>query len=152
MKKLILMWLILMTMVVTACGQADETGELAALPAVEFTVVATDIVYDKPEIEVQAGQPIKVTFRNEGALEHDFTIEQLPLDGEPLTTETDDEQGGHSHDMAELEVDVHVAAAMNGGSNVLQFTPTEPGTYEYYCTVAGHKEAGMVGQLIVTAP
>ena len=24
-----------------------------------------------------------------------------------------------------------------------------PGTYEYYCNVPGHKEAGMVGTLIV---
>ena len=24
-----------------------------------------------------------------------------------------------------------------------------PGTYEYYCNVTGHKEAGMVGTLIV---
>ena len=45
---------------------------------------------------------------------------------------------------------LHVAAGA-GGKGTLTFTPSKPGTYEFYCTVAGHKEAGMVGILTVTA-
>jgi uncharacterized cupredoxin-like copper-binding protein len=37
-------------------------------------------------------------------------------------------------------------------TSTLDFTPTKPGTYEFFCTVAGHKDAGMVGTLIVKAP
>ncbi len=40
-----------------------------------------------------------------------------------------------------------VAAAESRGT--LTFTPTKPGQYEFYCTVAGHKEAGIVGVLTV---
>jgi uncharacterized cupredoxin-like copper-binding protein len=29
------------------------------------------------------------------------------------------------------------------------FTPTTTGTYSFYCGVPGHREAGMVGTLIV---
>ena len=29
------------------------------------------------------------------------------------------------------------------------FTPTTPGTYTFYCHIPGHREAGMVGTLIV---
>ena len=29
--------------------------------------------------------------------------------------------------------------------------PQKPGTYELHCSIAGHAEAGMVGQLTVTA-
>jgi uncharacterized cupredoxin-like copper-binding protein len=32
---------------------------------------------------------------------------------------------------------------------VLEFASTVPGTYEFYCTVVGHKDAGMTGTLIV---
>jgi uncharacterized cupredoxin-like copper-binding protein len=39
-----------------------------------------------------------------------------------------------------------------GQAGTLEFTPTKPGTYEFICTVPGHKEAGMVGALIVKAP
>ena len=155
MKKLALMLVLLIwgAVAVTAC--ADKTDDNAALSTAEFTVVATDNVYDKPELDVTAGQPVYLTFRNEGSLVHDFTIATLPLEGEAITTVAEhDDLGDHEHDMEQMaaEVDVHVAAAINGGSSVLQFTPTEPGTYEYYCTVEGHKEAGMVGQLVVTAP
>ncbi len=43
-------------------------------------------------------------------------------------------------------------AALMGQTNTIEFTPTKPGTYEFFCTVAGHKEAGMVGTLVVKAP
>jgi len=153
MKKLFLVLLIWGAVAVTAC--ANESDNNGVLSTAEFTVIATDNVYDKPELEVLAGQPVYLTFRNEGSLIHDFTIASLPMDGEAITTVNEhDDLGDHEHgaEHAAAEVDVHVAAAINGGSGVLQFTPTEPGTYEYYCTVEGHKEAGMVGQLVVTAP
>jgi len=48
------------------------------------------------------------------------------------------------------EPKLHVAAG-TGGNGTLTFTPSKPGTYAFYCTVAGHKEAGMVGTLTVIA-
>jgi len=43
---------------------------------------------------------------------------------------------------------LHVAAAA-GGQSTLTFTPTKPGQYQFYYTVAGHKDAGMAGVLTV---
>jgi len=35
-------------------------------------------------------------------------------------------------------------------TETLTFTLTESGVYEFYCTVPGHKELGMIGQFIVS--
>jgi uncharacterized cupredoxin-like copper-binding protein len=84
---------------------------------------------------------------NEGVLEHDFTIMTLPHSGEVVSVGHDDSD----HDMSNLDMtpEVHVAAAA-GEQGTLEFTPAEPGSYEYFCSVPGHKEAGMVGALTVT--
>lgn len=155
MKKLLFILLVLLAILVTACGSSSSSsGELTTA---EFTVVANDITYDTNDLEVKAGQPVMITFRNESPLVHDFSIMSIPVEGEIFVTEAEaahDEDEGHELDMEQMgmEPDVHVAAPVNGGSNVLQFTPAEPGTYEYFCTVEGHKEAGMVGMLTVEAP
>lgn len=47
-----------------------------------------------------------------------------------------------------VDADLHVSVAA-GQSSTLDFTALEPGEYEYFCSVPGHKEAGMTGLLIV---
>lgn len=130
---------------------ACSSAETDAVRMAEFTLTATDIAYDVNQLEVTAGQPVKVTLRNNGALEHDFSILEMPHTGEVMTEEA--ESGMAGHDMSNMSIDpeIHVASPV-GESLSVEFTPTTPGEYEFFCAVAGHKEAGMVGTLIVTAP
>lgn len=146
-------WLLLVAMVLglalVGCGGA---GEGAAAEPVEFSLSATDIAYDQPQLEVQVGQPVRVVLDNEGALLHDFSIREIPLDGEAHAEEAhSDETAAHEEQMGHEgeEPDVHVAAAA-GAHGEVTFTPSAAGEYEYYCTVPGHKEAGMAGILSVT--
>ena len=46
---------------------------------------------------------------------------------------------------------VHLSAQPDQEAEV-SFTPTEPGTYLFGCTIPGHQEAGMFGALMVTEP
>lgn len=108
----------------------------------QLTLKATDIAYDRTRLEVTAGKPVTLTFINEGVLEHDFNI--LAFD---VTDVHDSGAGGHGGH-AGAQGDLHVSAKP-GSMAMLEFTPTTPGVYEFYCTVPGHREAGMVGQLIV---
>lgn len=125
---------------VTAC--AGSTGPQAV------EVSAKAMQYQPATFEVTAGQPVRLTFRNDDVVEHDLSVMEFPMSHMGATPEP---MAGH--DMGEMPVDpeLHMAAAM-GGTEVLEFTPSKPGTYEFFCTVAGHKEAGMVGTLTVRAP
>lgn len=119
----------------------------AAAPQV-LTVEAVDLGFSPPTLEVTAGQPIKLTLQNNGALEHDFSVTEIPIEG------TAEEAGGSGHAAGHgdsEEPDLHVSA-LGGQTATLEFTPTEPGRYDFWCTVAGHKEAGMIGTLVVQAP
>lgn len=148
MKNWLLYLLILITAVLTACSSTSTTEPNVTQP-VEIALVAKDIVFDTNRLEITAGQPVKLTLHNEGVLEHDFSIMEIPHDGEVAEGETEMSE----HDMSHVsdEPEVHVAAP-TGGSNTIEFTPSEQGEYEFLCTVSGHKEAGMVGTLVVKAP
>ncbi len=80
--------------------------------------------------------------RNKGTIEHDWAIMKIPTMGMQESSSGGHEKSGMN------KPELHVNARM-GQSAQVEFTPTQPGTYQIYCTVAGHKEAGMVGTLVV---
>ena len=146
MKGLILLLLLALgAAVLVACGGETEP---TPIPKAELTLEATDIAFDKDRFEVIVGQSVKVTLQNEGVLEHDFSIMEIPHTGEVMAEEMDEEESDHDMSNMEIEPEVHVAAE-TGGSHSVEFTPSEAGEYEFFCTVEGHKEAGMVGTLVV---
>ncbi|GJM40258.1 MAG: hypothetical protein DHS20C20_05400 [Ardenticatenaceae bacterium] len=147
MKRLAVVLLITVLAFLTACGAEDPTP----VPPVSLGLTATDIAFDITRLAVMAGQPVRLTLNNEGALEHDFSIMEMPVAGDVRADEVEAEMPGHDMGSMEEEPEIHVAAPMNG-SNTIEFTPSESGEYTYFCTVAGHKEAGMVGTLVVQAP
>jgi len=134
---------ILFTLV--ACSSGEATGPSAPL---DIILIAKDIAYDAPRVETVAGQPVRLTLDNQGLLEHDFSIIEIPLSGEVI--EVEHAEGEAEHDMSQLaeEPAVHVAAVA-GEQGTIEFTPAAPGEYVFYCTGAGHREAGMEGVLVV---
>ena len=66
--------------------------------------------------------------------------------GETVALRLDNTHGApHSFDIDELNV--HAPAA--GQQSLIIFKPAQPGAYTFYCSVPGHREAGMVGTLVV---
>jgi len=143
MKRLVFVLLIVLVTALAACGAAEPTP----VPKAQLSLTATDIAYDSNRLEVMVGQPVVLTLHNEGALEHDFSIMEMPHVGEAVAEEAG---AGMEHDMSEMEMEpeIHVAAPI-GESRTVEFTPSAPGEYEFFCTVAGHKDAGMLGTLVV---
>ncbi len=116
----------------------------ASQPSTEIVLEATDFAYSSPAITVPAGQPIKLTLKNTGKVEHDFVVEKINV----TDVEASDSGPAAHHQMNQTEYDLHFFAK-SGETAVLQFTALEPGTYEIFCSIEGHKEAGMIGELVV---
>ncbi|MCE7883865.1 MAG: hypothetical protein DYH08_08405 [Actinobacteria bacterium ATB1] len=98
----------------------EEASDVAA-GAREVEVTADSFEFSPPRIEATAGEDLAIVLTSEDSM-HDFVIDEL---------------------------DAHVVAqrgeTAKGGVNGL-----EPGTYTYYCSVSGHRNAGMEGKLVVS--
>ena len=140
MKLAILM---LIAMMLAACG---SSGTPAAPTTQELGLDAADIKFSVTTLEVSANQPVRLSFTNSGTLDHDFTVAEISVSD--VKMEGDMGMDGHAMGHMADPPDLHIAVRP-GGTGVLTFTPTAPGRYEFECTVAGHKEAGMAGTLVV---
>jgi uncharacterized cupredoxin-like copper-binding protein len=138
-KLLVALVGIAMAVAIAACGDDDETtaapasGDTATTEAESPTTASggggetvaiseTEYKIDPADPSVKAGS---VTFdvSNDGTTAHDLEIE-----GNGIEEVTDTIEPGGS---AQLTVDL------------------EPGTYEMYCTIGGHADLGMEGEVTV---
>lgn len=134
---LVFIMFVVFALALTACGGTASRAQ-------EVQVETTEFKFSPATIQVEAGTPVKLTLLNKGSVEHDLSVVEILLTDVKTTTDS------HGHEMSNMPIQpkLHVAAVA-GKSSVIEFTPTRPGTYEVLCTVAGHKEAGMIAQLIV---
>jgi uncharacterized cupredoxin-like copper-binding protein len=129
-----------LSLLLVGCG---ATGTQAA--ATEINVEATDFAYSPASITIPAGQPVTLTLNNMGAVEHDFVVEKINV----TDVKASNTGPAMHHQMGEMpDYDLHFFAPAEDKA-VLNFTALEPGTYEIFCSIEGHKEAGMIGKLIV---
>jgi uncharacterized cupredoxin-like copper-binding protein len=108
--------------------QVQAPANAAARTPLEVKVVATDLKFTPPTIQAKVGQPIKIILENKGAIEHDIHFPTLKADKPVANLKT---------------------VAKSGQTATFEFTPTAKGSYEYICTIPGHKEAGMKGTINV---
>lgn len=82
------------------------------------------------------------------AANHHFGTSELHAQvGETVALRLEnDDSAGHSFDIDELGVHVSMPP---GEPALALFKASAPGTYTFYCGVPGHREAGMVGTLVV---
>ncbi|MBI4499279.1 MAG: hypothetical protein HY689_15435 [Chloroflexi bacterium] len=140
-------WLLLplLSVLVLAAGCSSATTVPGPSGTQTATLTAQEFAFSPQEIVLRAGVPVRLTMVNEGKLEHDITALGLHNDGD--VADTHDMQGpGHTMETM-LPGMVHVSAN-GGGRAAVDFTP-RAGTFEFYCSIAGHREAGMRGILRV---
>lgn len=105
----------------------------------QITVVTKEMKYSLNEILVEKNVPVILTMDNLDTVEHDIEIR----------TDAFMELGdSHQHHGASNNwLHLHTAPF---AKETLRFQVEESGVYEFYCTIPGHKEQGMRGQLIVS--
>ena len=109
----------LVTLALAACGGGAASSGSGT--PLNVTVTTTEFKYDPAVINATAGQTINLTVKNIGSVQHSFVF-----------------------------ASANVKVLVDPGKSVTQtFTAPAAGTYTFECDIAGHKEAGMVGQLIV---
>lgn len=106
----------------TAMPIATDTGAAEMEVVQEITVEAGSFYFEPAEIRVKKGDRVKIVL-NSVDMMHDFTIDEL-----------------------EVEMDEPVKADETG---TVEFTASDEGEFEYYCSVGQHRANGQVGTLIV---
>lgn len=146
-----------------ACaGGADEQAREMPMddhpeagPERVIHVHAENVKFEPNTIRVKRGETIRVVLDNHDAFLHDYTTDEAEFIVHSVTgaehTEHESVMPEGDHEMGEQVSlqPLHVAAEGNEHTDLV-FQATEPGEFEFYCSVAGHKEVGMVGTIVVT--
>lgn len=76
-----------------------------------------------PELKANAGDTVVITLENGDGVQHDFNITEFNAASEMVTTK--------------------------GTQTTVTFTAGQPGEYDYFCSMPGHRQAGMEGKFLV---
>lgn len=140
----------LVLLVSFACGGDDDEATVDGEPQTIALTLSDELVFDPPDITAEAGQPVTLEINNtSGTTLHDFSIESISVTA--VAAENASEVEGHAGGHGSTEppdFDLHIAVDA-GETARLTFTPTEAGEYHSFCSVDGHRDAGMVGRLLV---
>ena len=102
-----------------------------------INITANDFSYLPNQIKVEKNQMVTIKLINEGDVEHDLQLNGLNAE----IMQMDSHQHGNNQG-------VHIHA-QGGEQSMITFKPLETGEFEYYCTIPGHKESGMVGMISI---
>lgn len=105
----------------------------------DLTVIASEWGFGPANIILQQGEEVRLVLQNDGAILHNLKVDNLDVEViEEIST------GGFSGDEETLFV-----GADSDDVGLLTFIPLEPGEYEFFCTIANHRQLGMEGLLTV---
>jgi uncharacterized cupredoxin-like copper-binding protein len=103
------------------------TGCTSTIPERDIVVAMVEYRFLPSDIEVRAGERVRLTVRNTGRLEHDFAPDQK----------------GAAFGLPHL----HLAP---GSSDSRAWTaPQKPDEIVIICTITGHKDLGMIARIVV---
>lgn len=120
----------------------DAEGQLTSTSVLEFTLQSA--IIDGRMAFVGVGGPIDAIINPDLLVQPGQTVHMTLINGD-----------GMPHDLQIAELDVQIPMLRERGATATaRFTVSENqmGSYSYYCTVSGHRQAGMEGQLVIAGP
>ncbi len=128
-KSLVVVLMAALGMMLVACGGGATPaagGSSAPSGTREIKVDATDFKFTPADQTFKAGESVKVTVTNKGAVDHTWVLTDST--GKELFKMTIPQGKTVSQDLT---------------------VPSTPGSYTIICDIAGHKEAGMTAKATV---
>jgi len=109
-----------------ACGTAHRASPAVAPgeddpPLATFDVEARDLWFSPAELTVSSSGSATIRLENAGRVVHNLTVDELGIE----------------------------IVVTRGGRSEVILTDAKPGTYAFYCSISGHREAGMEGTLVI---
>lgn len=143
------------TALLAGCGGGDAAPEATT----QLSMTGTDdLAFEPDSFAVPAGEEVTVELVAESTVEHDLVVEDAAGDvmvgdeghGDEGHDEEEEEADEHDDDAMDMEEsDVHIAHADAGDTVTATFTVGEAGEYVLFCSVPGHRSAGMEATLTV---
>lgn len=102
--------------------ESTQATTSATIATREIMVEGSEFKFNPSSISVKAGEQVRVVFKNIGSVPHDFVIPDLGI---------------------------RTKVIGSGSTDTVEFTASKGGAYQFICSVPGHKEAGMIGKIVV---
>jgi uncharacterized cupredoxin-like copper-binding protein len=107
-----------------ATDQSSTTpgpGPSETAPITVVTIEAREFGFSPAAVTIPASGATRIVVKDAGRIVHNFTIDALGVQ----------------------------VVVPPGGSGEVTLVDPAPGTYQFHCSISGHKEAGMVGTITV---
>ena len=125
----------------TAYGRPGDPAKGGRVFQVAMRETESGMAFVPDRIEITRGEQVQLVLRNSGELDHELVIGTAEANRQHAEA-----MAGHP-DMAHDDPNARRLRPKTSG--VLRWQFTEAGTFEYACLIPGHREAGMVGTILV---
>lgn len=129
----------LAVLALSACGgkASGDTASSTGPQVVEMTL--TELQFTPAAIKLKKNVLVELRLKNAGTAEHDFVLQGMPA------KDIENATAGHNHGGPGT-----IAGHVYPGQTVtVKFTPTQAGEWRFFCSVTGHRQAGMQGLITV---
>ena len=124
-----------------SAGEPGDPKKPARIVQVTMNEGDGKMMYVPASIEIRRGEQIKFVLRNNGALDHEFIL---------ATTAENLKHADEMKKNPEMEHDDPNAKRLAPKKvNEIVWKFTKAGQFEYGCLIPGHREAGMIGTVVV---
>jgi uncharacterized cupredoxin-like copper-binding protein len=149
-------------------GAAPKEGQQVVSSDNVIEISAFEMGYTPPSVTLEKGKEYTLVLKNDGKIFHDLTAKKLDVEITYMGDMPDHPEGmsfidtidkifgvkkahadaGHGDDSEEKMNYIHMNAEA-GQTVEIKFIPKETGEFKFYCSVPGHEEAGMHGEVEV---
>lgn len=148
LPRIICIFSLLISLVIMGVSPATAenlSNNLLKQPAIEITVslgnVANELKFEPNHLEFTSGKRYNLKLNNPSSQKHYFTAKDF---ADAIWTQK--VEAGN----VEIKGNIHELELKPGAEAEWVFVPMKPGKYALGCTIAGHTEAGMKGEIVIS--